>query len=53
MAGEGVERGSAELSRSTRRDITWPINTGCTITTHQDLEAADAAGQLLIPSTVS
>jgi hypothetical protein len=31
MAGEGVERGSAELSRSTRRDITWPINTGCTI----------------------
>jgi hypothetical protein len=31
MAGEGVERGSADLSRSTRRDITWPINTGCTI----------------------
>jgi hypothetical protein len=26
-----VERGSAGLSRSTRRDITWPINTGCTI----------------------
>jgi hypothetical protein len=31
MAGEGVERGSAELSRSARRDITWPMNTGCTI----------------------
>ena len=26
-----MERGSAGLSRSTRRDITWPINTGCTI----------------------
>ena len=23
MAGEGVERGSAELSRSTRCDVTW------------------------------
>jgi hypothetical protein len=26
-----VERGSAGLSRSTRRDITWRINTSCTI----------------------
>lgn len=25
MAGEGVERGSAELSRSTRRHVTWPL----------------------------
>jgi hypothetical protein len=24
MAGEGVERGSAGVSRSTRRDVTWP-----------------------------
>ena len=30
VAGGGVERGSAGLSRSTRRDITWPINTSCT-----------------------
>jgi hypothetical protein len=25
MAGEGVGRGPAEISRSTRRDITWPL----------------------------
>lgn len=31
MAGEGVERGSAELSRSTRRDITWPMNQDTTL----------------------
>jgi hypothetical protein len=24
VAGESVERGSAGLSRSTRRDVTWP-----------------------------
>jgi hypothetical protein len=39
VAGGGVERGSAGLSRSTRRDVTWPNrrsdlrlgNTRCTI----------------------
>jgi hypothetical protein len=32
VAGGGVERGSAGLSRSTRRDITWPkANTRCTM----------------------
>src|SRR5208282_4070234 len=31
VASAGVERGLAGLSRSTRRDITWPINTSCTI----------------------
>jgi hypothetical protein len=27
MAGEGVERGLAGLSRATRRDVTWPNRT--------------------------
>jgi hypothetical protein len=32
VAGGGVERGWAGVSRSTRRDITWPkVSTRCTI----------------------
>jgi hypothetical protein len=56
VAGGGVERGSAGLSRSTRRDITWsdlrlgkhplyhPGGTACVLLLRRDVASSVAGG---------